>query len=155
MSVSKLAASIRAAFMFGALLVCAQAHAQPSPEGLWRTLDDRTGVPRSEVRVDVRNGVLTGRVVRGLIPGEPQDGRCVKCPGERKDQPIIGMAILTGLRAASGDLRNWEGGEILDPDSGSVYRARVRLDESGRLLEVRGFVGVSLFGRTQTWQRVN
>ena len=148
-----LAASLTRVCIFGALTVGAQAYAQQSPEGVWRTIDDRTGAPRSEVRVDVRDGVLTGRVVRGLLPGEAQDGRCAKCPGERKDQPINGMAILTGLRAAGGDPRTWEGGEILDPDSGSVYRARVRLDESGRLLEVRGFIGVSLFGRTQTWQR--
>lgn len=148
------AASLRAIFIFGALMFSAQAFAQSSPEGLWRTIDDQTGAPRSEVRIEVRDGVLTGRVVRGLLPGDTQTRKCVKCPGARKDQPIVGMAILTGLRASRGDPQTWEGGEILDPDSGSVYSARVRLDKSGKVLEMRGFVGVSLFGRTQKWQRV-
>lgn len=123
------------------------------PIGLWRTVDDRNGHDRSVIRIDRQGAVLSGRVVRSLDPRDDPAARCGKCPGDRKDQPIVGMALLSGLRPSIADPRLWEGGEILDPDSGSIYRARVRLSEDGRTLEVRGFLGVALLGRTQVWKR--
>ncbi|MFN7573320.1 MAG: DUF2147 domain-containing protein [Betaproteobacteria bacterium] len=124
-----------------------------NPAGLWRTIDDASGKPRAEVRITVADGTAEGRVVRSLVAGEKPDARCDKCSDARKGQPIIGMAMLTGLRQDAGDPRVWSGGEILDPDNGTVYRARIELSPDGREMQVRGFVGIALFGRTQVWQR--
>ncbi|MCU0774434.1 MAG: DUF2147 domain-containing protein [Ideonella sp.] len=140
------------ALWFCAVASCL-ADAGLDPTGSWRTVDDRTGQDRSVIRIERQGDLLSGRVVRSLDPRDDPAARCVKCPGDRKDQPIVGMAILSGLRPSTSNVRLWEGGEILDPDSGSVYRARVRLSEDGRTLEVRGFLGMALFGRTQVWKR--
>jgi uncharacterized protein (DUF2147 family) len=75
---------------------------------------------------------------------------CEHCTDERKDQPIVGMTILKGLKATDA---GWEGGEILDPSNGKAYWDKARLSDEGSRLEVRGFIGVALFGRTQTWIR--
>jgi len=124
--------------------------AQSSPVGLWRTIDDATGKTKSVVRIVENAGVLSGRVEQILDPDPGWDGRCEKCRDERKDQPVLGMVILTNLRK-SGD--EYTGGEILDPENGNVYRCRLRVIEGGQKLEVRGFIGISLFGRTQVWLR--
>jgi uncharacterized protein (DUF2147 family) len=124
----------------------AWAQAGPSPLGDWRTIDESSGKPRAVVRIEVNNGVLEGRIERSLDPRDRADAR--------KDQPMLGLTILTGLKPVPGDALQWDGGQILDPDSGTVYSARLKLKPGGKELEVRGFVGMALLGRTQTWQRV-
>ncbi len=134
------------------VMLCATAagvRAQTTPAGLWRTFDDRTGRERASVLIERQGDVLTGRIV-GVV--NPADGAriCEQCPGERKGKPILGLTIITGMRR-DGD--HWGGGQILDPQTGSVYRCTMRLSDGGRTLIVRGFVGFSLFGRSQTWRR--
>jgi len=85
-------------------------------------------------------------------PASSPNPRCEKCSGELRNAPIVGMKILRRLRW---DGEQYSGGEILDPDDGRVYRCRMRLVDGGRKLEVRGFVGLPLFGRTQTWLRAD
>jgi uncharacterized protein (DUF2147 family) len=123
-----------------------------SPAGLWKTVDDKTKLPRSMVRIVEVNGVYEGRIEQLLNrqPDDDPDGLCRACPGERKDKPLIGMSILTGLKK-DGDV--YAGGEILDPKSGKTYRCKMQLIEGGAKLNVRGFIGISLIGRTQTWLR--
>jgi uncharacterized protein (DUF2147 family) len=75
---------------------------------------------------------------------------CDKCEGAKKGQPIVGLVFLEGLKK-NGD--EYEGGQILDPETGTVYSSKAKLIEGGKKLEVRGFVGVSLIGRSQTWVR--
>lgn len=123
--------------------------AADTPTGLWKTIDDETKQPRAFVRIVDEGGVLTGRIERILPPGDPA-ARCEQCTDERRDQPVLGMAILSGLRR-KGDV--WEGGQILDPSKGKTYQARLKLADGGRQLEVRGFVGTPLLGRTQLWLR--
>ena len=120
-----------------------------SPVGLWRTIDDKTGQPRSVVRIYEQNGELFASVVKGLTPGD-QGRTCSKCTDERKNQPLLGMVIIRRMKPVDGEYR---GGDILDPDNGSVYRCKLRLEDNGRTLKVRGYLGVSLFGRSQTWER--
>lgn len=129
------------------------AAAPADPVGLWHTVDDSTGKARAVVRIERNGSVLTGTLVKVLDPSAPNDARCEKCPGERRNNPIVGLIILTGLRQRAADRSTWDGGEILDPDSGTLYRARVRLSDDDRHLEVRGFVGIALLGRTQIWRR--
>jgi len=75
------------------------------------------------------------------------------CEGDRKGQRLIGMTILKKVTAKGNGA--YQGKEILDPFSGKTYRVKLKLKETNQVLEVRGFVGLSLFGRTQLWKRVN
>ncbi len=122
-----------------------------SPVGTWRTIDDKTKKERSIIEISEANGELTG-VVKKLFdqPGEDPAHLCKDCKDARKDQPIIGMTIMWGLKKQSD---GWGGGEILDPKNGKIYRAKMSLSEDGKSLKVRGFIGISLIGRTQIWLR--
>jgi uncharacterized protein (DUF2147 family) len=122
-----------------------------SPVGLWKTIDDKTGKPRGFIRVFERAGKLHGRIERSAIAGE-ETRVCEVCKDERKDKPYQGMEILRNM-AAGKDSRVYVDGDILDPDSGTVYRCKITLAEDGKQLQVRGFIGVSLLGRTQVWLR--
>lgn len=130
--------------LFAANLLAA---AGDTPVGLWQARDDE-GKPTGYIRITEREGTLRGTVERGL-PGDTEKF-CTACQDRRKNQPLLGMEILSGLRRDGG---SYTGGEILDPFSGNSYRARLTLLDQGRRLEVRGYVGVSLFGRTQIWTR--
>jgi uncharacterized protein (DUF2147 family) len=123
-----------------------------TPAGVWRTIDDKTGKERSLIRITESDGVYEGKVEQLLNrqPDDDPDNLCRKCGGERKDKPIIGMTILWGLKK-DGD--QYAGGEILDPKNGKIYRANMKLLDGGAKLEVRGYIGISLFGRSQTWIR--
>ena len=126
--------------------------AQMTPVGLWKTIDDKDGTAKSEIRIVETAGVVSGKVEKILDPKSKHDERCVECSDERKDQPILGMEILRGLKRASGkDV--WEGGNVLDPNNGKVYRATVTPIEGGAKLQMRGYIG--FFYRTQTWIRVS
>lgn len=125
---------------------------EPLATGRWRQIDDATGQPRSVLRIEARGGRYEATIERIFFrPDETDtDPVCTRCSDARKGQKIIGMTIMTGLVR---DGLRYEGGEILDPDNGKVYRARMMLAPDGRSLDVRGFIGVSLFGRSQTWVR--
>jgi uncharacterized protein (DUF2147 family) len=120
-----------------------------APLGRWKTVDDHTGKPRSIVALYESNGRIFGRVEAALDP-EKAGRRCDKCKDDRKDQPIVGMVIIRNMRKNGAE---FSGGDILDPDNGSVYRCKMRLTDDGTKLIVRGFVGFSLLGRSQTWFR--
>ncbi len=123
--------------------------AEPTPVGMWRTFDDHTKQARSLVRIYEENGKLFGKVEKALDPARA--GRiCDQCKDDRKDKPVVGMVIIRGL-AKNGE--EYSGGDILDPDNGKVYRCKIRVIEGGDKLSVRGFIGFSLLGRSQTWVR--
>ena len=122
--------------------------------GLWKTIDDHTGKARALIRIVDVDGELHGTVEKLIRdPSEDPEPKCTKCDGSLKDQPVLGMTILWGLKKTS-DAAVWSDGEIIDPDSGSVYHSKATLIENGQKLEVRGYVGLPLLGRTQTWVRV-
>lgn len=125
------------------------ANANTSPTGLWKTHDDK-GKPTGYVRVQENNGVFTGVIEKGLET-DKEEKYCTACKDERKDQRLIGMTMMKNVKA-KGDY--YEGSEILDPFSGNTYKVKLTLKEAGKKMEVRGFVGVSLFGRTQVWERI-
>jgi len=141
----------RLAVLASALLASAAALAQASPAGSWKTIDDDTGKPRGLVEITESNGVYSGRLVKSFVDAEGKSKVCDKCTDARRDQPIIGLTIITGVRK-TGD-NEWGGGEILDPENGKVYKTRMSLADDGNKLNVRGFIGISLLGRTQTWER--
>jgi uncharacterized protein (DUF2147 family) len=137
-----------------ASLASMSAMAAVSPVGLWKTIDDNTGKVRSIVRITQSNGEYKGTIEKLFrAPDQEQNPKCDKCTDARKDKPIIGMTILTGLRADGDD--EFAGGQIVDPENGKVYSSKLTVDEDGKKLELRGFIGVSLIGRSQTWVRAD
>jgi uncharacterized protein (DUF2147 family) len=129
------------------------AQAQTTPVGLWKTVDDETGKEKSLVRVTETGGVLTGKVEKLLDPAR-QDAKCDKCTDDRKDQPVLGMTLIKGVKQNADHPERWDGGEILDPNKGKTYKVRITPVDGGKTLEVRGYIGAPLLGRTQTWSRV-
>ena len=136
----------------GLLLAAASAtaFAQASPAGLWKTIDDETNQEKSLVRITDNAGVLSGRIDKLTDPAK-QDAKCDKCSDARKDQKVLGMTIVEGVKKAVGE-DYWDGGTILDPNNGKVYKVRLTPKDGGKLLEVRGFIGP--FFRNQQWIRV-
>jgi uncharacterized protein (DUF2147 family) len=124
------------------------AQGKDSPVGLWKNIDDETKQPKALIRIVETDGVLSGKIEK-ILTDKP-DAVCDKCEGDLKDKPVQGMQILAGLKKGE----EWyEGGTILDPNNGKVYRSKLKLIDGGGKLQVRGFIGVSLLGRTQTWVR--
>lgn len=114
-------------------------------------MDDVSGKPRALIRITESGGMLLGRIEK-VFPGPQEDSnpRCTKCEGTNKDAPVVGLEILSGLSREGGE---YVGGQILDPDNGKVYRSKLRLSDNGRKLDVRGYIGVPMLGRSQTWLR--
>ena len=126
-----------------------QAQAKDTPVGLWKTIDDETKQAKSLVRITEKDGVLTGKIEKLLDPTKAES-KCEKCSDDRKDKPIQGMTILTGLKKGDGE---WNDGQILDPNNGKTYKAKATVRDAGKQLEVRGFVGIAALGRSQMWVR--
>lgn len=119
-----------------------------SAAGTWKTIDDETKQVKALVQIsEGADGQLSGKIVK--LFSKP-DAVCEKCDGANKGKPVNGLTIVWGLKK---DGEAWNGGEILDPKSGKVYSAKMKLVDGGNKLEVRGFLGVSLLGRTQVWER--
>ncbi|QNA87889.1 DUF2147 domain-containing protein [Massilia sp. Dwa41.01b] len=133
------------------LTTAAWAQNPGSPVGLWKTIDDETKLPKALVRVTEENGALQGKIEK-LFRGqnEDQNPKCTACTDSRKNQPIIGMTILSGLKK---DGNEYSGGEILDPAKGKVYKSKATLRDGGQKMEVRGYIGMPMLGRSQIWQR--
>lgn len=141
---------VSAAFALVLLIQAGSGRADDSsPAGLWRTYDDKTGRERGLVRIWEQDGVLYGSVAGTVDPAEAKR-TCDKCRDDRKDKPILGLNIIRGMKR-DGD--RWDGGQILDPENGDTYRCSMRLEEGGRKLIVRGYLGISLLGRSQVWVR--
>ncbi|AKJ31230.1 DUF2147 domain-containing protein [Caldimonas brevitalea] len=137
-----------------AALVTTAAFAQPSPVGLWKTIDDSTKKEKSLVRITESGGSLTGRVEKVLDPEAKTDAVCEKCSDDRKDKPVAGLTIIRNVKKNADDAQLWDGGDILDPNNGKVYKVRLKPTDGGQKLEVRGYIGAPMLGRTQVWQRV-
>ena len=141
-------------FAAAILLAHAAAFAQATPVGLWKTIDDETKKEKSLIRITDAGGVLTGKLEKFLDPATAVDAVCDKCPDERKDKPLMGMTLIRNVKHSASDVALWEGGDIVDPNNGKVYKVRLTPADGGKKLEVRGYIGMPLLGRTQTWIRV-
>ena len=120
-----------------------------SPVGLWEPLDS-AGRPLGLIRIFAFDGLYYGRI-EPSSPTDDRNARCTLCRGDLHDQPIIGLLLMRHLRPENGE---YVGGDIVDPDTGRVYGCRLRLTDGGHQLTMRGFLGISILGRSQTWQRV-
>ena len=127
------------------------AQAQNTPVGRWRSIDDATGKPKAVIEVtEAGNGTLSARIVQLIDTSDGPNPLCDACSGARRDKPILGMTIAWGLKPQG---KAWGGGRILDPENGKEYSVKFTPIAGGKRLEVRGFLGVALLGRTQTWLR--
>ncbi len=117
--------------------------------GKWKTIDDNTGIEKSIVEIYKVDGKAYAKVLQILEKGK-EDELCDKCKGAKKGKPIKGMEIINGLSQDDGE---WNGGKILDPKVGKEYKCYITLETPNKL-KVRGYIGFSLFGRTQYWYRV-
>jgi uncharacterized protein (DUF2147 family) len=134
-----------------ALLAGAPAFAaEMTPVGTWTTIDDATGKPKSIVRISEHDGELTGTVVEVLQSEQGPNPICDKCKGDLKDKPVTGMQIIWGMKQ-DGD--QWKGGKILDPKNGKTYKVKLTMMDGGNKLDVHGYIGFALLGRSQVWER--
>ncbi|MFD0726857.1 DUF2147 domain-containing protein [Lysobacter brunescens] len=140
-----------AAALLTCLLPIAAWAQQASPVGRWRSIDDATGKPKAVIEIqEAGNGTLTARIVQVLDTKDGPNPLCTACEGKRRNQPIVGMHIAWGLKPQG---KAWGGGRILDPENGKEYSVKMTPIAAGRKLEVRGFIGMALLGRTQVWMR--
>ena len=149
--------SILAALIgFSCSVIFSLAHAAivSSPIGYWKIIDDVSGKPKSIIQIwKTPDQLLMGKVVKVFSKtGQLQPAICTHCAGNQHNQPVVGMLVLTGLKAKE---QQWDGGKILDPDNGKTYRCALHISESGKKLNVHGYIGLPLFGRSQTWERVD
>lgn len=139
---------LKVVFLLALLVGAVSVNAQ-SVVGKWKTFDDETGDAKSIVEVTEKDGKIYGKVVE-ILNAAKKDAKCEKCPDTDKGKPVLGLVIIKGLKK---DGKEYSDGKILDPVSGKLYKCTVSLDGADKL-KVRGYVGISAFGRTQTWTRV-
>jgi uncharacterized protein (DUF2147 family) len=127
------------------------AAAEPSAVGLWQKTED--GKPVVWVLVVEHDGVFEGAFAKMFPkPGEKPDFACTKCEDDRKDKPILGLSFIRDMKRKGG--LEYEEGNILDPRDGQVYHANMKVSPDGQTLYLRGYLGISLFGKTEEWTRV-
>jgi uncharacterized protein (DUF2147 family) len=147
-------ATLAAAVSLNAAAWAATSGGEPTAAGLWEQVDEKSGKAESWFRISEKNGVYIGQIVKTFPkPGEEPADKwlCGKCEGEERNQPVIGLALIKGMQRTG---LKYENGTIMDPRDGSVYRALMELSPDGQKLEVRGYLGIALFGRSQTWNRL-
>jgi len=144
---------LASAVSLGFCLVAQSAAADDmTPVGRWRAVSDKTGNVTGIIEITAVGDSLQGRIVKSIPDpdDDPPDTICTKCDGPDKNKPILGLTIMKGFHK-DGD--SWDGGTILDPRSGNVYSAEMHLGDNGKKLFLRGYLGISLLGRTETWLR--
>lgn len=117
--------------------------------GHWKTIDDVTGEPKSIVHVYEENGKVYGKIIEIFNP-ENRNKTCTECTGKLKNKPLIGMVFLYNLKK---DGKEYNDGNIVDPKTGKEYSCYIELQDNNTL-KVRGYVGISIAGRTQYWKRI-
>lgn len=137
-------------FLTLTLLFISSAFAQKNTViGKWKSIDDQTGKEMGVVQIYEEDGKIFGKVIEIINPKD-RDKLCNNCTGEDKNQPILGLTVIRGLTK---DGHEYSGGKILDPKHGKYYKCYINLENENKL-KVRGYIGISFFGRTQYWHRV-
>lgn len=120
--------------------------------GKWKTIDDQTGYSRADVEIRKKmDGTYEGIIVETRnIPGSDKLGICSHCPGALKNKPFLGLPFIWGFKATDKP-NEFVDGRVLDPISGKVYKGKAKLNATGKRLNLRGYIGVSVIGRSVTW----
>ena len=125
-----------------------------SPVGYWKTIDDATGKPKAIIKItEEPDKTLVGHILK-ILSTDAENKTCNACQGENHNKPLIGLQVLKDHVLNKSHTDEWINGSILDPKNGKTYHCNIRLVDAGRKLNVRGFLGLPLFGRTQTWVKL-
>ncbi|CAM4166615.1 DUF2147 domain-containing protein [Acinetobacter pragensis] len=121
--------------------------------GKWKTIDDRTGYSRADVEIRKKSdGTYEGIIVETRnIPGSEKQIICSHCPGALKDKPFLGLPFIWGFQASASNPNEFVNGKVLDPIGGKIYKGKAKLNATGKRLTLRGYIGVSVIGRSVTW----
>jgi uncharacterized protein (DUF2147 family) len=150
----KFVSVVAAVISLNAAALAAPAGSEPSATGLWEQIDEKSGKPESWFSIAEKDGIYTGTIVKMFQkPGDPppESWRCTKCEGAKKNAPVLGLALIEGMKRNG---LKYEDGTILDPRDGNVWRALMQLSPDGRQLEVRGYLRFEWAGRSQMWKRL-
>lgn len=144
--------SIFTALVFSVISSLSYANDDPLV-GKWKTIDDRTGYSRADVEIKKKSdGTYEGVIVETRnIPGTDKMVICSNCPGHLKDKPFLGLPFIWGFKNDPDNPLSYVQGKVLDPIGGKIYKGKARLNASGKRLTIRGYVGVSVIGRSVTW----
>ena len=139
---------------FAALVAAGQAlSAEPTPVGLWQAVDDDTKQPTGWFLISDHNGTYDGIIAKMFLrPGEDPNEICAACKDDRHNHPWLGLEIIRGMKP-EGESK-YSGGTILDPRDGKIYKAKMTVSADGQTLTMRGYMGISLFGKDEVWNRL-
>lgn len=125
--------------------------------GLWKTVDDKTGYSRADVEISKNaDGSYSGKIITiRPLPDKPLEPLCLNCKGNLKNKPFVGLQIISGFRQNPDNPNEYLNGNVLDPLSGKIYKGKAKVNAKNTRLSMRGYIGVSMLGRSVTWIRMN